>query len=335
MINYLLLLILCFSIISCGGSSSNSKDLSFPEHLPAENENLSQESPKGIWKVYRIRTSRFSGTGNGVKYESSSRMIEDSISIIDTYNSEFPTLPFCTISDIYEQWEFDIIPTPNGYKQSYSKNPNNTFLETSGNLEVTFINNRKLIGQGTRIYSYEYGDQIETILIHAVKISDETNLNTSTDLIYSSNIETESDLEVDMPASCIALSKFDAVSYENGNKITENHIEYAQLFQLNTETLKGFEIFNTRGIDEEKTLQRIGGIFYDGDDIYRSDYESWVSNILCPIEDIDCLEQGTLELNSIQENNSGIAFNTRFNLSDGRFFNTDISLTINPVITKE
>jgi hypothetical protein len=328
---YILNLVFIILLVSCGGGSdSKPTHLIFPEHLPEVNPNLSQDSSEGIWMVHRTIDVTYIGYEDGIKQDMSLQSIENGISILKSYNSETSTLPFCTIQDMFEQFELEISPTKDGYRQSYSTNPNNISVPSEGNLEITFINNNKLVGRGHRKYTYTNGSRHELITTYAVKISDDTNLNASGNLSYSSHIETESDLEVDIPAICIALSSFDATHYSDGKKTSNNHVQYAQIIGLGEYNPHGTEIFNTKATSEKDEYQRIGGIYYNG-----HNYDEWKKNILCPLEDTACLAQGTLDLNIIKNNSTGIAFSSRLNTSDGSFLNTEVSLIIDSIINEK
>lgn len=316
-------------IIACGGKD-NPKEIIFPEHLPKVNPNLNNDSPVGIWMVHRVHNVNAKGVNNGLKNEFTSQSTEYGISIINSYNSEVATLPFCTLQDMYEQFDLEVTPTKEGYIQSYSTNPNNISVHSQGQLEVSFINNRKLIGKGTRNRTYSDGDRLETITIYAVKISDDTNLNTSTDLIYSSSIEAPYDTLLDMDAICIALSELKATTYENGKKTIENNVQNAQSFGIGEIDMIGAEIFNTSAMHKEQELQRIGGIL-----INDSHSLSWANNKLCSIEDSECLDKGTLNFNIIKNDHSGIAFSTHLNTYGEGYLNLDISLVISSVINEE
>lgn len=329
---YLLLLMLSLCLSACGGTSSNSgigeQETIFPEHLPKENFSLSQDTRAGIWMLSRVIKTTAIGHDDGIKYESTLQSIEHGISVINSYNSKANILPFCTIADMFEQFELDINPTETGYSQSYSTDPNNSSLNSQGSLEITFINNRKLVGKGYRKYSYKNGSRNEIILIHAVKISDDIDMNVSNEISYSSNIETEFDAESDTAAICIAVSEVDISSYHNDIKTSENNIQYAQLFSFSSNDLQGIEIFNTTGQIGEDFSQRIGGLYYNG-----RDHTPWRRNFICPTDDADCLTQNTLDFNIVKNSSSGISFNTQLNASDGGYLNTQVSIIIHPVET--
>ncbi len=328
---YILSLVFITLLISCGGRSDpKPTSLTFPEHLPEVNPNLSQDSPEGIWMVHRTIDVTHIGYEDGIKQEMSLQSIENGISILKPYNSETSTLPFCTTQDMFEQFELEIFSSKEGYRQSYSTNPNNISVPSEGSLEITFISNNQLVGKGHRKYTYTNGSRHESITIYAVKISDSTDLNTSNDFVYSSNIETESDSEVDIPAICIALSSFDATHFSDGKKASDNHVQYAQIFGVGDNNPLGIDIFNTKSTSNEIEYQRIGGVYFNG-----RNYDEWKENTLCPLEDISCLTQDTLDFNIIQNNKTGIVFNTRLNTSDGSVLNAEVSLIIDPIITEE
>lgn len=318
-------------IASCGSSEPDSTEIIFPEHLPQENPGLSQDTRSGIWMVYRSKDISYIGYEDGIKYEMSLQSTENGISVLKSYNFETSTLPFCTIGEMFEQFELNIIPTESGYNQSYSKYANNNVPPNShGSLEITFINNNKLVGKGNRKYTYTNGSRNELTTIYAVKVSDDTSLNSSTNLSYSSHVETESDLEVDIPAICIAVSSFDATHYRDEKKTSDNYVQSAQILGIGDHSPHGIDIFNTKGTSEEGEYQRIGGVYYDG-----QNYDWWRKNIFCPFEDTTCLTQNTLEFNIIQNDNAGISFNTRLNTSDGSFLNSEVSLILDPIINEE
>jgi hypothetical protein len=326
----ILILLIASALSACGGESSNSSEVLFPAYLPQENMNLSQNTRSGIWMVYRTIKTTYVSYEDGIKYESFLQSTENGISVLDLYNAEISTLPFCTVSDMFEQFELDITPTKTGYSQSYSLNPNNSSVTSKGSLDITFINNRKLTGKGHREYTYTDASRHESTTIYAVKISDDSALITSSNLSYSSNIETESELAKDVAAICIALSNFDAEHYRDGEKTSDDHVQYAQLFGLDDRDLQGIEVFKTKGSSGEDDYQRMGGIYYNG-----KDYDPWRKNILCPLEDNECLSQDTLNLNIIKNDNTGIVFNTRLNIHDGSFLNSDVSVIFNSTTSKE
>ena len=187
-----------------------------------------------------------------------------------------------------------------------------------------------MVGKGHRKYTYKNGSRHELITIYAVKVSDKTSLNTSHDFVYSSYIETESDLKVDIPAICIALSSSDATHFSDGKKTSDNHVQYAQIFGLGDHNFLGVDIFDTEASSEEIEYQRIGGVYFNG-----RNYDEWKENILCPLEDTTCLSQDTLDLNIIKNDKTGIVFNTLFNSSDGSFLNAEVSLIFDPIISEE
>jgi len=328
---YILNLVFIILLVSCGGGSdSKPTHLIFPEYLAEVNPNLSQDSSEGIWMVHRTIDVTHIAYEDGIKQEMSLQSIENGISILKPYNSETSTLPFCTIQDMFEQFELEVFPTKEGYRQSYSTNPNNISVPSEGNLEITFINNNQLVGRGLRKYTYTNGSRHELITIYGVKISDNTSLNTSHDFVYSSNIETESDSEIDIPAICIALSSLDATHFSDGKKTSDNQVQYAQIFGLGDHNFLGIDIFNTEATSEEIEYQRIGGVYLNG----RNDDE-WKENILCLLEDTVCLSQDTLDFNIIKNDETGIVFSTLFNTQDGSFLNAEVSLMINLIINEE
>ncbi len=281
--------------------------------------------------VHRTIDVTYIGYEDGIKQDMSLQSIENGISILKPYNFETSTLPFCTIEEMFEQFELNIIPTESGYSQSYSTYATNNVLPNSqGSLEITFINNNKLVGKGNRKYTYTNGSRHEFTTIHAVKISDNINLNTSTDLTYSSSIEAVYDTLLDMDAICIALSDLKAITYENGKKTIENNVQYAQSFGLGENDIIGIQTFKTRAVHREEELQRIGGVLLNDSHLI-----SWANNKQCSIDDSDCLDKGTLDFNVIKNDHSGIAFSTHFNTYGEGFLNVDISLIINSVINEE
>jgi len=328
---YILNLVFIILLVSCdGGSDSKPTHLIFPEHLPEVNPNLSQDSSEGIWMVHRTIDVTYIGYEDGIKQDMSLQSIENGISILKPYNSETSILPFCTTQDMFEQFELEISPTKEGYRQSYSTNPNNISVPSEGGLEITFINNNQLVGRGHRKFTYTNGSRHELITIYAVKISDNTSLNTSNDFVYSSYIETESDLKVDIPAICIALSSLDTTHFSDGKKTSDNQIQYAQIFGLGDHNFLGIDIFNTEATSEEIEYQRIGAVYFNG-----RNYDEWKENILCPLEDTSCLSQDTLDFNIIKNDKTGIIFNSLFNTSDGSVLNAEVSLIIDPIINEE
>lgn len=328
-------------LISCGGDSGNSDptEIIFPEHLPKVNPNLSQENQSGTWMVYRIQDVNYSLVKDDVEVEVTSQLIDEGISVINFYNSEIATLPFCTLYDMYEQFELEITPTSSGYKQSYSTNPNAISVPSGGSLKITFIDNNKLVGKGNRIQTYINTTVNTSTTIYAVKISDSTNLNASSDFSYSSNIETESHLEVDRPAICIALSSFNSsYYYSDSNKTSNNHGQLAQIFSIDEDNLYGMEVSNAQGMEifgapdvpEKEEYQRIGGFYFN-----EQDDVEWSQFISCPLEDTDCLTYGTLDFNIIKNDKMGIVFNTRLNIIGGSFLNSEVSLIIDPIENEE
>lgn len=123
---YILSLVLITLLVSCGGGSDpKPTSLTFPEHLPEVNPNLRQDSSEGIWMIHRSIDVTYIGYEDSIKQEMSLLSIENGISVLKPYNSETSILPFCTNQDMFEQFELEISPTKEGYRQSYSTNPNN------------------------------------------------------------------------------------------------------------------------------------------------------------------------------------------------------------------
>lgn len=310
-----------FTLTACGGSSNNQKEIIFPDHLPKANPHLNQESPAGIWMSYRIHSTKIKNTSGEQSIQGEVTEVAHEMAIIDHSEHDIYTLQFCTTTEFHEQYSQGYEPLKNGYSFIYSGYENGPDTGSTGRINVTYLSNLKMYGLGHKRTPYVYeGQEIveeETIEFFAIKISDEINFNDSDDLTYTSEVKSQIGKEPDLNPIC--LGTYDRkIKIHTDNLVTyENHDKHLMLADHNA---RGFDLYTAEGGEFGIIDQILVGGWYD-----RQSIESQ-----CAISDEECLNQNKLELNTLQNDSSGISLSARLDSGDGDFLDIKVSAIIHP-----
>lgn len=314
-------------LTACGGGNSSSPDntppaeITFPEHLPKVNPNLSQEDQSGIWISYRVHNTKIRNLNGEKSIQGEVTEVAHEMAIINHSEDDFYTLQFCTTTEFYERYDQGYETLENGYSYIYSGYENGSDTGSTGRINVTFLNNNEMYGLGHKKTPYVYGGQEvieeETIEFFAIKISDEVNFNESNDITYISDIESQSGEISDTSPVCIGIYERKIKIHTDDIVTYENHDKHLMLADHNA---SGFDLYKADGGAFGVMDQKLVGGWY-----YRRLIESQ-----CNITDEECLNRHKLELNILKNDNSGISFSAHLNSSDGDFLDAEVSVIIHP-----
>jgi hypothetical protein len=322
--SYIFMITLLLS--ACGGESSSVKEIIFPDYLPEVNPNLNQESPAGIWMSYRVHTTKIANTSGEQSIRGKATEVAHEMTIIDHSEHDTYILQFCTTTEFHERYSQGYEILNNGYSFIYSGYENGPDTGSTGRINVTYLSNQKMYGIGHKRTPYVYDDQEvveeETIEFFAIKISDEVNFNDSDDLTYISDVKSQVGKEPDLNPICLGTYER-RVKVHTDNIITyENHDKHLMLANYNA---RGFDLYTAEGGEFGIIDQKLVGGWYD-----RQTIESQ-----CHISDEECLNRYKLELNTLQNDSSGISLHARLDSDDGDFLDIQVSATINPIASVE
>lgn len=323
-------------LTACGGGNSSSPDntppaeIIFPEYLPKVNPNLSQDSRTGIWMVYRDTEIISENIAGDVIQKYITKFTTNALSIIKKNKDDIAILPMCNFYDLHQHLDLSPSLTNKGYQYTYSGSLNAVDDVSTGYLEVSYINNnQQLNGTGSRKYQYKNSPNFyrhEKTTLYAVKISDAVDFNSSNEVEYSNNVETELHTETAFTPLCISISNRETTEYNNSIKSQESYTQMVQQFALGQNSLIGTELFNSYGVIDNEGEQRIGGMY-----VNEENYISpWKRNIPCSLNDYVCVSDNILDINIQQNNSSGIAYSAHLDSSDGGYLDAKVSVIIHP-----
>ncbi len=328
-----LILLTTLLLTACGGESDKSTptEIIFPEHLPKVNPNLNQTTRTGIWMVYRETEIVSENIADNVIQKYITKFTTNELSIIKKNRDDIAILPMCTFYDLHQH--FDLTPslTSKGYQYTYSGTPYDANDISTGYLEVSYINNdQQLNGTGNRRYQYKNLPNFyrnEKTTLYAVKISDAVDFNLSNEIEYSNYVETEFHTETEFTPLCIGTSNRETTGYNNSIKFEESYTQMVQQFALGQNSLIGTEFFNSYGVIDNESKQRIGGMYVNEE----NHLAPWKRNIQCSLNDLVCVNESILDINVEQNNSSGIAYAAKLDSSDGGYLHAQVSVIIHPV----
>jgi len=312
--------VIALLLTACGGDSDPA-EIIFPEHLPEVNPNLNQESPAGIWLSYRVHETTIRNLNGEKIIQGEITEIAHEMTVIDHSEHDIYTLQFCTTTEFNERYDQAYETLKNGYSYIYSGYENGPDTGSTGRINVTYLSNQKMYGLGHKRTPYTYdGQEVveeETIEFYAIKISDDINFNSSNELTYSNDIESRSGKETESNPIClgiydrkIKIHTNDIVTYENYDK----HLMIADNISW------GFDLYSAEGgAFGIMDIKLVGGWY---------NWQSFESQ--CDITDEQCLNRHKLELNTLQNDSSGISFSVRLDSDDGRFLDAQVSAIIHP-----
>lgn len=316
-------------LIACGGDSAPAKEVIFPEHLPKVNPNLNQESPAGIWMSYRTHKTKISESNGNKNIQGEVTEIAYEMAIIDHSEYDIYTLQFCTTTEFHERYDQGYETLKNGYSYLYSGYENGPDTGSTGRINVTYLSNHKMYGLGHKrtpsVYDGQETVEEEKIEFFAIKISDEVNFIDSDDLIYTSNIESRVGKATDSSPICLGIYER-KIKIQTDEIITyENHDKHLMLADHNA---GGFDLYTAEGGSFGVMDQNLVGGWYRGN--------VWGSiESQCDITDEECLNQHKLELNTLQNDNTGFSFSARLDSNNGDFLDIQVSTTIKPTTPVE
>ena len=314
---------------ACGGESSSAKEIIFPDYLPEVNPNLNQESPAGIWMSYRVHTTKIANTSGEQSIRGKATEVAHEMAIIDHSEHDIYTLQFCTTTEFNERYDQGYETLKNGYSYLYSGYENGPDTGSTGRINVTYLSNHKMYGLGHKrtpsVYDGQETVEEEKIEFFAIKISDEVNFIDSDDLIYTSNIESRVGKATDSSPICLGI-------YERKIKIQTDeiitYVNHDKHLMLADHNAGGFDLYTAEGGSFGVMDQNLVGGWYRGN--------VWGSiESQCDITDEECLNQHKLELNTLQNDNTGFSFSARLDSNNGDFLDIQVSTTIKPTTPVE
>lgn len=314
-------------LTACGGDSDPAKEIIFPEHLPEVNPNLSQESPAGIWLSYRVHETTIRNLNGEKIIQGEITEIAHEMTAIDHSEHDIYTLQFCTTTEFNEGYDQGYETLNNGYSYIYSGYENGPDTGSTGRINVTYLSNHKMYGLGHKRTAYVYdGQEVveeETIEFYAIKISDDINFNNSNELTYSNDIESRSGKETDSNPICLGIYNREIKIHTDNIVTYENYDKHLMIADQNS--AGGFDLYSAEGgAFGIMDIKLVGGWY---------DWQSFESQ--CDITDEQCLNRHKLELNTLQNDSSGISFSIRLDSDDGGFFDAQVSAIIHPFITTQ
>ncbi len=322
-----LIFIISLLLIGCGGDSrEDSADIIFSEHLPALNPNLSNDSRSGIWMVYRIREIVSENHTDGIISKKIQKSISNEISVIDKDDNGNYFLPFCDNYILNYNQPYEIEINNDGYSYVYNIPPRRD-LTSKGRLDISFINNQQIIGNGkTIIQNNASVKEFRSTKIYAVKISDSTDLNSSNEVTYSNYIETDLNTDIEFYPTCLGITHETVFYYDDDSLMSESRIQQVNQSGIGVEgsTSMLFDILSS---------QTSNGLNHKGFRVYyfgEHGIENSLKNVSCSIYELDCLNNNYLNIDITQNNSFGISFIARLESSDGGFLDAQVSATINP-----
>jgi hypothetical protein len=340
--------ILCFTLLiaSCGGDSSDSEEIIFPDHLPVVNPSLSKENQSGIWMVYRVTTEiteERNDDGETVIFKK--EIIANELGTIFFHNEEDDNLDHyhhdldCTSNDFSPDPDLHGTDThEQGYTELYRDNENEDY-GSSGRIAVSYVSSQKIHGKGWKIQNY-WVDGIKTgfhqeIEFFAVKVSDEDNFLLSDDLDYSSSVNSE-DINFDenrfYGGMCLGLQEHNyssqiSNSNSNSNSNADTGSYKFQYFQHHVDYDHNFEIYDGKSSNSEsyeaENNQVIGAL----------QAYSHIDNF-CYSSDLECVNKYNFQSKILKNDSSGISFTAKLtgneDLNNEVYIDAQVSVIIHP-----
>ncbi|MEH6450217.1 MAG: hypothetical protein V7765_16205 [Oleispira sp.] len=337
--------ILCFTLLiaSCGGDSSDSEEIIFPDHLPVVNPTLSTENQSGIWMVYRVTTEiteERNDDGETVIFKK--EIIANELGTIVFHNEEDDNLDHyhhdldCTSNDFSPDPDLHGTDThEQGYTELYRDNENEDY-GSSGRIAVSYLSSQEIHGQGWKIRQYlvngiKTGIRQE-VEFFAVKVSDEDNFLLSDDLNYSSSINSD-DIIFDKNklygGMCLGLQEHKFSSKVGDNEAGSYKFQY---FQHYVDFDHTFEIYNGKSTNSEN---------YQAGNNQVVGVSQRFNNIdnYCLSSDFECVNKYSFQSEILQNNSSGISFTAKLtgnaDLNNEVYIDAQISVIIHPFESAE
>jgi len=235
-------------------------------------------------------------------------------------------LPFCNnyILNYNQPYEIEI----NNYGYSYVYNiPPRRDLTSSGRLNISFINNQKIIGSGKTIVQNNSSiKQSRNTKIYAVKISDATDFNSSNEITYSNYIETELNTDIEFSPTCLGITNEINFYYDDNILMRESTIQQVNQSGIGANGSTNMLIDKGLSQTSDDLNQHGFRVYYFG----KQGIENSLKNVSCSISELDCLNNNYLNIDITQNNSFGISFIARLDSSDGGYLDAQVSATINP-----
>ena len=317
---------LSFTLVSCGVSSDNHKEILFPAHLLEANTYLSQEDQSGIWMVYRIISSNYERINKDEKTEFIERKVISHELTSISNNYDYYRVNDCTFSNFSPPPSLVFIDAnENGYTELSRINENDD-LGSSGRLDITYISNQKIYGKGwsNKLFLQDHSDASsrEEIEFFAVKVSDEPSFILSDHLNFSGSLFSGSNGYSDIfDPACIAVQDDSYSIKVDGVQIYSSHTKY---FQQHGNNLLSFEIYN--GSATNANYDQVIGLRRH-DPFQSIDHH-------CLNSEPECLASISSQVEVIQNGATGISFTAKFvgngDHNNGVIIDTNISAEILP-----
>lgn len=335
---FALAIIAIFNITACGGSTNKQKDITFPDHLPKVNPNLSQEDQSGIWMVYRVTTENSEYSDGAGEIEIlEKKIVANELGTIIAHNDEdFDHYHYdlnCTSNDFNPDPDLHVTDDHDqGYTELYRDSENEDY-GSSGRIIVSYLSSQKIHGKGWKTQNY-WVDGIKTgfhqkIEFFAVKVSDENNFLLSDDLDYSSSVNSD-EISFDenrfYSGMCVGLQEHN-YSSRVGNGNTESGSYKFQYFQHHVDYNHNFEIYDGKSSNSEEfeaeNNQVIGAL----------QAYSHIDNF-CYSSDLDCVNKYNFQSEILQNDSSGISFTAKLtgneDLNNEVYIDAQVSVIIHP-----
>jgi hypothetical protein len=272
---------------------------------------------------YRVHNTKIRNLNGEQNIQGEITEVAHEMTAIDHSEYGIYTLQFCTTTEFneqYDQYDQGYEPFKNGYSYIYSGYENGPDTGSTGRINVTFLSNNEMHGLGHKNTPYVYkGQEVveeETIEFFAIKISDEINFNDSDDIIYTSNIQSQTEKEPDPDPICLSIYDRKIKIHTDDIVTYENHDKHLMLAGHNG--ISGFDLYAAEGSAFGTIDQKLVGGWY-----HRQSIESQ-----CDITDEQCLNRHKLKLNTLQNDSSGISFSARLDSVGGDFLDIQVSAII-------
>jgi hypothetical protein len=313
-----------------GDSRNNSADVIFSEHLPAVNPDLNSDSRSGIWMVYRIREIISENQTDGIVYKNI-KTVSNEISVIDKNENGNYFLPFCDNYILNYNKPYEIEINNDGYSYVYNIPPHYDFT-SKGRLDISFINNQKIIGSGkTIVQNNESIKQSRNTKIYAIKISDATDFNSSNEITYSNYIETELNTDIEFSPTCLGITNEINFYYDDNILMEESRNQQINQSGIGADGSTNMLIDKLSSQTSDDLNHKGFRVYYFGE----QGIDTSLKNVSCSFYQLDCLNSNELNINITQNNSFGISFIARLESSDGGFLDAQVSATINPTESVE
>jgi len=325
--------ILCFALLiaSCGGNKSGSAEIIFPDNLPKVNSNLNQESPAGIWIIYRTKSSRTEvANDDGLTDILEREIITNELLLLPEDEHNYYRLRECTGIGITP--DFDLVTDEennNGYTRLYRSNTAEEYGE-AGRIDTYFLSNQKMYGEGWKISDRQPIDNSyivqENIEFFAVKVSDATDFVSSDEVVHSGFLTSDASGDRHIDPLCVGLQEHKYSSTAPGEDAGLYHFQFFSFFGTNS---PGFEIYSGKSTNSDKHKSENNQVVGVQQPFYLNSVDNY-----CYSSDLECVNKYDFQSEILLNNFSGISFTAKLtgneDLNNEVYIDTQISVIIHP-----